>query len=101
MEYSEGKTYKLQADYYESIKLQCTYVEGAIVWLQNANSVNVFASTDYKLNQKTNKLYKWNDKFQTWDSIENTLSEHSDDDDVWTKRTGNQSYSYDGMNQGD
>lgn len=77
MTFLEGKTYKLQADYYESIKLQCTYVEGAIVWLQNVNSVSLFASSDYKLNQKTNKLYRWNSKFQTWDTVENTLSEVS------------------------
>lgn len=35
MNFSEGSYYKLQKDYYEHIKLQCTYVEGDTVWRQN------------------------------------------------------------------
>jgi hypothetical protein len=43
-------------------------------------------STDhYKLNRKTNKLYKLNEQFSSYDLIENTLSEYKSD--VWD-RTG-------------
>lgn len=88
MTYFEGTKYKLQADYYESIVLECVYVEDNTVWLLHKpplSFVNDFV--DYKLDKKTDKLYVWNRAFSSWDSIENTLSEHTADD-IWSKRTG-------------
>lgn len=103
MTFSEGNTYKLQADYYESILLECTYVEDNTIWfvrkIPTLNS-DVKDVVHYKLNKKTNKLYRLNVAFSSWDTVENTLSEYTADD-IWSKRVGNQSYSYDGMNQGD
>lgn len=91
MTYLEGTKYKLQADYYESILLECTYVEGNIVYFQHTGSTSSFH--DYKLNQKAKKLYVWNSKFSSWDSVENTLSECGVDD-IWiNKRVGNDYYS--------
>lgn len=88
MNYQEGSTYKLQSDYYESIKLTCTFVEGVIVWFQNiSSSGGTVSKADYKLNKKTNKLYIWNDKVCSWDTVGNTLSDYSADD-IWIKRTG-------------
>jgi len=71
MTYQESTKYKLQADYYESIVLECVYLEDNTVWFKGTTP----ATKDYKLNIKTNKLYKWNVSFSSWDSIENTLSE--------------------------
>ena len=89
MIYTEGHTYKLQADYYESIVLECSYVEDNTVWFvcKPSNFSAVIDCSYYKLNRKTNKLYKLNNVFSSWDSVENTPSEHSADD-IWSKRTG-------------
>lgn len=102
MKFIENNTYTLQADKglapYNSVKVVCNYVEGNTVYFQYTGSTSSFH--DYKLNQKTQKLYVWNSKFSSWDSIENTLAEETVED-VWSKRMVSQSYSYDGMNQGD
>lgn len=101
MNYSEGSTYKLQSDYYESILLECTYIEDNTIWLVHKTpslNSNVNDLVYYKLNRKTNKLYKLNLAFSSWDSVENTLSECTAED-VWSNR---QTYaSYNNMNQGD
>jgi hypothetical protein len=100
MTYTEGTKYKLQADYYESIVLECTYVEDNKAYLK-LDSDDKSLGSDYRLDIKSKKLHKWNSKYMSWDLIENTLSEYTADD-VWSSnRTGNQTYSYDGMNQGD
>ena len=96
----EGNLYKLQHDYYESLKLECTYIEDNTIWFV-ANRLSVafnISPSYYKLNRKTNKLYRLNEVYSSWDSIENTLSEYSAGD-AWSKR---QAYTaYDNMNQGD
>lgn len=95
----EGSTYKLQSDYYEPILLECTYVEDNTIWIVHKSlslNSNVNDLAYYKLNRKTNKLYKLNLAFSSWDSVENTLSEYTTDD-VWSKRQT----SYNSMNQGD
>lgn len=88
MTYLEGKSYKLQADYYESILLECTYVEDNTIWFVCKATAQDFNQDSYKLDKKTGKLYKWNWMYSSWDNIENTLSEHTADD-VWSTRTGN------------
>ena len=88
MNYLEGNQYKLQADYYESIILECTYVEDNTVWFKSSFSGHKIFEDHYKLNRKTDKLYKLNNVFSSWDTVENTLSEYSADD-IWSKRTGN------------
>lgn len=101
MKFIENNTYTLQTDYYNSVKLVCTYVEDNTVWLvQYANPMSaVIDSNHYKLDRKTNKLYKLNNVFSSWDSIENTLSEETVED-VWSKRMGNGSdYYYSGIGQ--
>ena len=99
MTYTEDTNYKLQVDYYESILLTCTYVEDNKAYFK-LDSDDMSLGSDYRLDIKSKKLHKWNSKCMSWDLIENTLSEYSTDD-IWTKRTGNQTYSYDGMNKGD
>jgi len=96
MSYQEGTKYKLQADYYESIILECSYVDGTYAYLNNPDKQALY--TSYKVSHKTKKLYVFNKYMATWDNIENTLSEYSAED-IWSKRTGNQTCSYDGMNQ--
>ena len=103
MTYIEGNKYKLQADYYESILIECTYVEDNTVWFVQ-RSPHAFCPDlgSYKLDRKTNKLYWLNQGFSIWEIIENTLSEHTADD-IWSKRTGNgggDDY-YSGVNQND
>lgn len=84
MEFKEKSLYKLQHDYYEHIKLECCYVEDNTVWFINFNEVPDL----YRLDRKTKKLYQWTSKFQSWDSLGNTLEEYKADD-IWSKRTGN------------
>lgn len=74
MNFSEGSYYKLQKDYYEHVKLECVWVEYSYVYFKYPEGVGVGA--DYKLELKTNKLYKWNTQFIGWDTVENTLSEY-------------------------
>lgn len=100
MKFIENNMYTLQTDYYNSVKVVCTYVEDNTVYFQYTGSTSSFH--DYKLNQKTQKLYVWNSKFSSWDSVENTLSEDplgNTVDDVWSKRMGNGSDYYSGIGQ--
>lgn len=100
MKFIENNTYTLQTDYYNSVKVVCTYVEDNTVWLvQYSNPMSaVIDSQHYKLDRKTNKLYKLNNAFSSWDSVENTLSEDTVED-VWSKRMGNGSDYYSGTGQ--
>ena len=98
MKFIENNMYTLQTDYYNSVKVVCTYVEGNTVYFQYTGSTSSFH--DYKLNQKTKKLYVWNSKFSSWDSVENTLSEETVED-LWSKRRGNGPDYYSGTGQGD
>lgn len=101
IQYTEGNKYKLEKDYYEHIILQCSYVEDNTAWFTSQiSSINsdVDDVAHYKLNRKNNKLYKLNVAFSSWDSVENTLSEYTADD-VWSKRTGSETWSYDGSGQ--
>lgn len=98
MKFIENNTYTLQTDYYNSVKVVCTYIEDNTVYFQYTGSISSFH--DYKLNQKTQKLYLWNSKFSSWDSIENTLSEETLED-LWSKRMGSGSDYYSVTGQGD
>ena len=101
MTYLEGTKYKLQADYYESILLECTYVEDNTVWFVQRSPYAFCPDLgSYKLDKKTNKLYWLNQGFSIWETIENPPSEHTADD-VWSKRTqnGGDDY-YSGIGQG-
>lgn len=66
MKFIENNTYTLQTDKglapYNSVEVVCTYVEDNTVWLvQYANPISsVIDSNHYKLDRKTNKLYKLN-----------------------------------------
>lgn len=75
MKFIENNTYTLQTDYYNSIKVVCTYVEDNTVWFINKDKSALY--TDYKLNCKTSKVY------------------------VWSERIGNGSDYYSGIGQGD
>ncbi len=90
IQFKEGNQYKIQHDYYEHLKLECSFVEDNHVWfvIANRSSVVFNVSPDYcyyKLNRKTNKLYRLNGLFSSWDTIENTLSEYVAND-TWSKR---------------
>ena len=72
MTYLEGTKYKLQADYYESILLECTYVEDNTVWFVQRSPYAFCPDLgSYKLDKKTNKLYWLNQGFSIWETIEN------------------------------
>lgn len=100
MNFSEGSYYKLQKDYYEHIKLLCVWVEYSYVYFKYPDGVGdnrvVSIGADYKLELKTNKLYKWNDKFIGWDTVENMLSEYGVED-IWNRV---ESYQFD-LGKGD
>lgn len=98
MKFIEKNTYTLQTDYYNSVKVVCTYVEDNTVWFKSSFSGHQIFEDSYKLNRKTNKLYKLNNVFSSWDSIENTLSEETVED-VWSKRMGNGSDYYSNLGQ--
>ena len=87
MEYLEGKTYKLQADYYEHITLTCTWVTYTTAYFK-LDSDDKSQGSDYRLDIKSKRLHRWNSRCMSWDLIENTLSEVGADD-VWSKSTGN------------
>ena len=102
MKFIENNIYTLQTDYYNSVKVVCTYVEDNTVWFvyHQYDTLNDGPTlmVNYKLNRKTNKLYILNTEYQSWDRIENTLSEETVED-VWSKRMGNGSDYYSGIGQ--
>lgn len=104
MKFIENNTYTLQTDYYNSVKVVCTYVEDGIAYFNSQDTQYMHdgdARVYYKVVLKTGKLYKWCQDYVSWDSIENTLSEETVDD-VWSKRMGNGSdyyYYYSGIGQ--
>lgn len=81
-------------------KLECTYIEGVpeahTIWFvcKPTQNVALIDCDYYKLNRKTNKLYKLSATFSSWDTIENTLSEYTPED-IWKERSTHK-YSYDG-----
>lgn len=96
MKFIENNTYTLQTDYYNSVKVVCTWANATSAYF----AVEGIGVANYKLDKKSNKLYHWSTKYSSWDSIENTLSEETIED-VWSKRMGNGSDYYSGINQGD
>lgn len=88
-------------------KLECTYIEDNTVWFTNTiPSSHSFDANGpyttkelvecYKLERKTNKLYVFNTKYQSYDLVENTLSEDKVED-VWQARsTHRYASAYDG-----
>ena len=103
MKFIENNTYTLQTDYYNSVKLVCTYVEDGVAYFHSKTTQDVWnipTELSYKLILKTQKLYQWNCAYRSWDSVENTLSEEAVDD-VWSKRMGKGSDYYSGIRQGD
>lgn len=72
----------------DNIKLECTYIEGSpqTIAFFKLQSNNESLGSDYKMNTKTNKLYKWSSRYMTWDTIENTLSEYKAED-TWQERS--------------
>ena len=98
MKFIENNTYTLQTDYYNSVKVVCISNAGGLVYLEDKSKGSYLLNDNYKLVIKTSKLYKWNDRFKSWDSIENTLSEETVED-VWSKRIGNGSDYYSNVGQ--
>lgn len=105
MKFIENNTYTLQTDYYNSVKVVCTYVEDGVAYFHSKTTQDVWnvpTELSYKLILKTQKLYQWNCAYISWDSVENTLSEDplgNTVDDVWSKRVGNGSDYYSGIGQ--
>lgn len=103
MKFIENNIYTLQTDYYNSVKVLCTYVEDNTIWLSSVVQGTLSQAwpsgrRHYKLDRKTNKLYHLNTICSTWGSIENTLSEETVED-VWSKRMGNGSDYYSDIEQ--
>lgn len=96
IQYHEGNLYKLQHDYYEHIKLECTWVTYSTAYFKLSGD-NESLGADYRLDVKSNKLHKWSSKYCSWDTIENTLSEYVEAD-VWTARRAT-SCSYSGIDE--
>ena len=69
-----------------SLRLICTYIEDNTIWFvePDPSGVNV-SKNNFKLDKKTNKLYKLNKAFIGWDTVENTLSEYGAEQ-VWESR---------------
>lgn len=87
-----------------TFKLECTYIEDNTVWFvcndYKPSTIDGMHYKDhYKLERKTNKLFKLNNAFSSWDTVENTLSEYKPED-VWQERSTHR-YSYDRLNQND
>lgn len=80
MTFVEGNKYTLKTSIFDIVKLECTFVEDNTIWfilpLVTVNA-DVKDVVHYKLNRKTNKLYKLNVAFSSWDTIENTLCEEN------------------------
>lgn len=99
MKFIENNTYTLQTDYYNSVKVVCTWVTYNTAYFKLSTDDQSLGS-DYRVDIQSKKLHKWNTKYASWDSIENTLSEETVED-VWSKRIGNGSDYYSGIGQGD
>lgn len=84
IQFRVDNTYTLDS----SIKLICTYIEDSTVWLKSEYSAHPIYEDFYKLNRKTNKLYKFNVAFSSWDTVENTLSEYGPEE-IWDFRKKN------------
>ena len=100
MKFIENNIYTLQTDYYNSLKVVCISNADGLIYLEDKSKGSYLLNDNYKLVIKTSKLYKWNDRFKSWDSIDNTLSEETVED-VWSKRMGNDPDYYSGIGQGD
>jgi len=97
MKFIENNTYTLQTDYYNSVKVVCTWVTYNTAYFKLSADDQSLGS-DYRVDIQSKKLHKWDSKGASWDLIENTLSEETVDD-VWSKRVGNGSdcYSFTGQ----
>ena len=83
--FKENSRYLLEHSLFNRIILECSYVEDNTVWLISKPSGNV-ALIDcvyYKLNRVTNKLYKLNNVFSSYDLVEGyTLTAYGSNDAV-------------------
>lgn len=75
MIFKENTLYTFQKDFYELVTLKCTCIQDGVVYFQTVPNYFNPIVVDYKLILKTNKLYKWNEKFMSWDTQENTICE--------------------------
>lgn len=69
MTYKEQKHYYLPTDYYSNIELICTYITEGWAFFATLDYENV-----YKLKINDNKLYWFNDQYQTWDNVDQSLA---------------------------
>ena len=65
--YKEGSLYSLPIDYYHNTTLHCTYISDGVAYFIDEKEVN------YKKNLSTKKLYRFNNQYQSWDTIEDNL----------------------------
>lgn len=72
IKYTEGQRFLLEQGLFNRTILEVSYVEDNTIWLLSRPSSNV-AMIDcvyYKLLRKSGKLYKLNNAFSSWDSVE-------------------------------
>jgi hypothetical protein len=75
--YKEGSLYTLSVDYYHSVTLQCTYLTDDFVYfIENQKEIN------YKKNLRNKKLYMFNEKYQSWDTVEDSIKPLADNESV-------------------
>lgn len=73
--YKEGLQYTLSLDYYTNVTLLCTFVEDNFAYLFDTHK-----EINYKKNLKTQKLYVFNTRCQSWDTVEESIRPLSDHD---------------------
>lgn len=72
MEFKEGSKYLLEQGLFNRTILEVSYVEDNTIWLLSrpSNNVAMIDCVYYKLNRKSNKLYKLNNVFSSYDLVE-------------------------------
>ncbi len=86
IQFKTDAVYTLGANGYTPLRLICTYIEDNTIWFKAETYPASFSQDLYKLNRKTNKLYKLNQVFSSYDLVENTLSEYNAEEFLASQR---------------
>jgi hypothetical protein len=84
--WKEGDKARVEIDSFNNIYLVCCYVESNTVFF-----ISETTQKNYKLDTRKNKLYSWNEKVSTWDTMldrdecRESFKKVSNDD-VWLNR---------------
>lgn len=87
MDNQEGLRYRLEIDSFNSVYLISTWHEHPYIYLKSESSGAI-----YRMNVNTEKLYKFVESVQSWDTVETKLIPVTTDD-VWKTKTLSNDYS--------